>query len=192
MRPTATLLLLLAPAALWAQFGAVPVSATTAPAAKVKTSAIAGPPRQEILQLEKLLDTRLYAIGTVNDPVDMLGLTRGIYLSNYGAVFSSEISLIITPRLNPFRPTITKELHDQVHNSKLDRLPALRTTLLRHDKQAAARPCPGSRQQQIRGRRASGISGLGGSHRPARPDRHGRRRPQETPWPATSRYTEEQ
>jgi len=124
---------LLAAAALFA--AAAP--AQIVPAAKIDTKAALGPSRQAVANVETLFNTRLYALGTVNDPVDMLGLTRGLYLSDYGAVFSSEISLIITPTLNPFRRTITKELHDQVHDRKVNRLPALRAAMVEMMKQAA-------------------------------------------------------
>ncbi len=105
--------------------------------AKIDAKTVAATPRQSITAVETLCNTRLYALGSPNDPVDMLGLTRGLYLNNYGAVFSSEISLIVTPTVNPFRPTITKELHDQVHQKKVARLPALRATMVEMMKQAA-------------------------------------------------------
>jgi len=93
--------------------------------------------RQSIGTIETLGNTRLFALGTANDPVDMLGLMRGLYLDNYGVVFTSEISLIVTPTLTPFRPTITKEVHDQVHQKKTSRLPALRVQMTELVKQAA-------------------------------------------------------
>ena len=31
------------------------------------------------------------------DPIDMLGGTRGLYLAGYGTVFTTELSLIVTP-----------------------------------------------------------------------------------------------
>lgn len=129
---SAALSLLLVPAGLWGQFGA---AAPATPVAAVKTAGtakpVAGvtPMRQKIMDVEKLFDTRLVALSAPNDPVDMLGFTRGLYLANYGAVFSSEISLIVTPIVTPFRPAITPEMKAQVHQRKLDRLPALRKTM---------------------------------------------------------------
>jgi len=108
------------------------------PAANINTGgSVLSPGRQSIAAVELLCNTRLYALGTANDQIDMLGLTRGLYLKNFGAVFSTEISLIVTPTTNPFRPTITRELHDQVHQKKLNRLPALRSAMLEMIKQAA-------------------------------------------------------
>jgi hypothetical protein len=122
-------------------FIAAAAQAQIVPAAKIETKIDTKPPlrpvRQSIGTIETLGNTRLYALGSANDPVDMLGYMRGLYLDNYGVVFTSEISLIITPTLTPFRPTITKETHDQVHQKKIARLPALRVQMLELMKQAA-------------------------------------------------------
>jgi hypothetical protein len=125
MKPAAArfLLLLAAHAALWGQFGA-------APTAKVNTTAgMLAAPRQSMQTVEKLIDTRLYALGTANDPVDMLCCSRGVYLSNFGAIFLSEMSLIVTPGSGLIRPAITEDLKRQVHQKKIDRLPALRKAM---------------------------------------------------------------
>ena len=106
-------------------------------ATTIETKTGLRPIRQSIGTIETLGNTRLFALGSANDPVDMLGLMRGLYLDNYGVVFTSEISLIVTPTLTPFRPTITKELHDQVHQKKVSRVPALRAQMVELVKQAA-------------------------------------------------------
>jgi hypothetical protein len=106
------------------------------PVAKIADGAVR-PGRQSLASVEKLFDTRLYALGSANNPVEMGGLSRGLYLANFGVVFSSEISLIPLITTNPFRPTITKELHDQVHQRKVDRLPALRAAMIDMIKRAA-------------------------------------------------------
>jgi hypothetical protein len=80
-------------------------------------------------QMERDFDARLDKIGEPNTPIDLLGATRGVYLDGYGAVFTSEISLVRAPSLSPFHQTITKEEIAQVHQRKLDRLPALRDSL---------------------------------------------------------------
>jgi hypothetical protein len=113
-------------------------AAQIVPAAKINTeTATLRPGRQAFASVEKLFDTRLFAIGSANEPVEIAGLTRGLYLPNYGAVFSSEISLAPLVTTNPFRLTITKKLHDDVHQMKISRLPALRTTMVEMMKQAA-------------------------------------------------------
>ena len=83
-------------------------------------------PRQTLADVERRLDTKLGSLGGANDPVDLLGASRGIYLDGYGAVFTVEASLIITPGINPFHQTITEPEKEKVHQRKLDRLPALK------------------------------------------------------------------
>jgi len=61
--------------------------------------------------------------------VDLLGNTRGVYLDGYGAVFTTEASLVVTPTTNPFRQSISKELADGVRKRKIERLPLLKTAM---------------------------------------------------------------
>lgn len=88
-------------------------------------------------ELEKRFDGKLGSLGGVNNPTDLLGTTRGIYLDGYGAVFTSEMSLIVTPGINPFRPTITDALKAQVHQEKIARVPKLKEALREMAKTAA-------------------------------------------------------
>jgi len=74
--------------------------------------------------LENGFDGKLAGFN-VNDPIDLLGRTRGIYLDGYGVVFTTEISLIVTPSINPFHPAMTPAEVATVHQRKLARLPAL-------------------------------------------------------------------
>jgi hypothetical protein len=84
---------------------------------------------QTFTELEQRLDNLLVKTGSPNDPIDLLGATRGLYLDGYGAVFTTELSLIITPTINPFRQQITKEEADRVHQRKLARLPLLKQAM---------------------------------------------------------------
>jgi len=79
--------------------------------------------------LEKRFDGKLASIGTANDPLDLLGTTRGVYLDGFGAVFTSELSLIVSPTINPFHQTITDKEKTQTHQRKIDRLPMLRKAM---------------------------------------------------------------
>ncbi|MGP8247205.1 MAG: hypothetical protein ACLQVN_22165 [Bryobacteraceae bacterium] len=84
----------------------------------------------------------------INDPIDLLGRTRGLYLDGYGAVFTTEISLIVTPSINPFHPSMSPAEIAGVHKRKLDRLPVVRQ-LLKDMTQTAARTLtqiPGDQQ----------------------------------------------
>jgi hypothetical protein len=83
-------------------------------------------PRQALADVERHLDTKLASLGGANDPVDLLGATRGIYLDGYGAVFTAEASLIVTPGLSPFHQEITAPEKEKVRQRKLDRLPLLK------------------------------------------------------------------
>jgi hypothetical protein len=84
---------------------------------------------QTFIDLEKGFDNRLATTGGPNDPIDLLGATRGLYLDGYGAVFTTELSLIITPHANPFRQQISKEEAAGVHQRKLARLPLLKQAM---------------------------------------------------------------
>ena len=79
--------------------------------------------------LERRFDERLEKLFDANDPVDLLGRTRGVYLDNYGAVFTAEVSLVMTPAASPFRGKITKEYADSVRQKKIQRLPFLKAVM---------------------------------------------------------------
>jgi hypothetical protein len=84
---------------------------------------------QTFRELERRFDTQLASIGGPNDHIDLLGTTRGLYLDGYGAVFTTEVSLIITPQVNPFRQQISKEEAARVHQQKVARLPLLKQAM---------------------------------------------------------------
>jgi hypothetical protein len=122
----ATLLLLAAP--VWAQAPLKPLVAPSTERASV--------PRKVFTDLESDLDYKL-RIANDKDPFDLLGLTRGLYLPGYGVVLTTEISLIATPTINPFRLKITPEEAAKVHQRKIDHLPLLRKTMQGLWKEAA-------------------------------------------------------
>jgi hypothetical protein len=125
-------LLALSVAAAWAQIAPPPVrsvSNTAVPPAvsnPVKAMKIAP---QTFTGIEKGFDNQLATVGGPNDPFDLLGATRGLYLDGFGAVFTTELSLIVTPHANPFRQQITKEEAALVHQRKLARLPLLKQAM---------------------------------------------------------------
>jgi hypothetical protein len=80
--------------------------------------------RAALTAMEVSFDQRLERLS--DDPYLLVGLTRGIYLEGYGAVFTSEVSLANGLAPNPFRPPITKEDIVKIRAKKLERLPALR------------------------------------------------------------------
>ncbi len=84
--------------------------------------------RQMMADEEKRLDTKISQVGGA-DPVYILGLTRGLYLAGYGAVFTEELDLIQSPRPNPFHQQMTDKEIATIHQRKLANLTALRKSL---------------------------------------------------------------
>ena len=103
--------------------------------------------RQAISDAEKRLDTKLDQVGG-KDKVYILGLTRGLYLAGYGAVFTQEVDLIESPHPNPFHQQITPQEAAVVHKRKLDNLAVLRKALrdMWVDADAALAPVPDTEQ----------------------------------------------
>ena len=134
---SAAVLFALSLAPAWAQLPRPP--AATSAAAPATASAMAPAvvtpaeksrvPRQALGDLERRLNTKLTGLGGANDPVDLLGAARGIYLDGYGVVFTTEVSPIITPGINPFHTEMTEAEKAKVHQRKLDRLPMLRQAM---------------------------------------------------------------
>lgn len=96
--------------------------------AAVNPTPAAPPVRQSIASTEKLLDAKIAEVGG-KDHVYVLGLTRGLYLVGYGAVFTQEIDLIESPGINPFHQQISEQEAASVHQRKLANLAALRKAL---------------------------------------------------------------
>lgn len=75
-------------------------------------------PQGMLANLEKNFDIRL-AAANATDPLEILGGTRGLYVDGFGAVFSTELSLIVTPGLYGLLPTIPDDLKMKVRQRKL-------------------------------------------------------------------------
>ncbi len=84
--------------------------------------------RAALAAMEKSFDGRLQSAVT-QEPFDLLGNTRGIYLDGYGAVFTAELGLVYTPTINPFRLTIPKPEVAAVHQRKVRQLPILKQNM---------------------------------------------------------------
>ena len=65
----------------------------------------------------------------INDPFYLLGNTRGVYLEDYGAVFTAELNLVGGATLTPFRPEFTPEQKEQLRQKKQGRIAVLRTIM---------------------------------------------------------------
>ena len=81
--------------------------------------------RGSLVPLESGFDVRIAKAGQ-QDPFDLLGNTRAVYLEGYGVVFTTELNLIVSPGLSPFRPQITKDEIERTHQRKLAKLQVLK------------------------------------------------------------------
>ena len=84
--------------------------------------------RAAIAAMEKSIDQRFTAI-VPDNPYVLLGMTRGIYLDGYGAVFSSEVNLLPGVSMTPFTRTISPERAAASRETKIERLKELRVTM---------------------------------------------------------------
>jgi hypothetical protein len=84
--------------------------------------------RATFAAIEKRFDQRLLNT-PANDPSDLLGATRGVYVAGFGGVFTAEVSLVVTPTVNPFRQQITPEEKHKVWVRKVKALPVLREAM---------------------------------------------------------------
>lgn len=82
-------------------------------------------PRSAIAGMEKSFDQRIYRAVTL-ETLDLLGTTRGVYLDNYGVVFSAEVGLYPDPARTPMQPAWTPAFIQALHAKKLERLPILK------------------------------------------------------------------
>ena len=96
---------------------------TTPPDARIVIS------RQAFKTLEDQFNLKLTTFNP-SELVYMLGLTRGLYLHGFGAVFSTEIDLIQSPTINPFHRQILPEEVVSTHLRKLKQLPLLRKAMI--------------------------------------------------------------
>jgi hypothetical protein len=85
---------------------------------------------QTFRDLERRFDTRLATLSPdPNEPTDLLGTTRGIYVDGCGVFFTAEVSLVRTPELSPFLREIPKEVAERVHQRRVERLPRLEAAM---------------------------------------------------------------
>lgn len=83
--------------------------------------------RGALVITERACNKRLETL--FDDPFMLLGMTRGVYLENYGAVLTAEITLGTVPGISPFRQEIPAAEKAALRKKKLDRLPILRQAM---------------------------------------------------------------
>lgn len=86
------------------------------------------PKRGAIVDLEKNFDLAIEKVSP-SDPMTVLSSTQGVYLEGYGAVFTAQVDLIITPQLNPFRRVMPEQDKARIRGRKVERLPALKQSM---------------------------------------------------------------
>jgi hypothetical protein len=78
--------------------------------------------RTAMAAMEKSMDSKIERM-TPEDPYYLLGNTRGIYVEDYGAVFTLEINLVASAALSPFgRTSYTKEEIAKLKQKKQQRI----------------------------------------------------------------------
>ena len=63
------------------------------------------------------------------DPYNLLGTARGSYIPGYGTLFTVEMQLLYVTPPNPFRPVISPQELESIHERKLKKLPVLREAM---------------------------------------------------------------
>lgn len=107
-----------------------PLIAALVLAAALQAAGPEGPkvPRAKVVNAEKMITTQLASLYP-EEPYFLIGMTRGLYVEGFGAVFTAEINLATGPSLSPFKQTITKEEIARHRDKKEVRLPLLRTRM---------------------------------------------------------------
>jgi hypothetical protein len=124
MKPGCAILLLsVAPA--WCQI-AKPAALTGSNMSGPRAARI---PLDAIRELERGFNDRFSGLAGVNEPTELMGDTRGVQLEDYGVVFTTELSLVITPGLMPGRPKIPPEMAALVRVQRLERMPILKVAM---------------------------------------------------------------
>jgi hypothetical protein len=81
--------------------------------------------RAAVATLEKVFDSQFER----GAGMEVTGATRGIYLRGCGAVFATQVSLMVTPGLSMFRQSMTKEEIVRIHDRKVQQVPVLKQTM---------------------------------------------------------------
>jgi hypothetical protein len=144
MKSRFAVLLLLSLTPAWSQ-AAKPAPLTSADLPAARAARI---PAQDIGQLEQAFNSRLLSLAGPNEPTELMGDARGVQLEDYGVVFTSEVSLVVTPGIMPGRPKIPPEMAARVHKQRVERMPLLKAAMkeMMRGMATALAPIPASQQ----------------------------------------------
>ena len=104
------------------------VAVALAPAGAQIQIPSAPPSSVALTALEKDIDGRITTTGGA-DPCVVLGGTRGLYVTGFGAVFTSDVDLVNSPSIGLFQTTISPEQKALVHKRKLAHVTLLQSTM---------------------------------------------------------------
>lgn len=97
----------------------------------IPSSSLADKPRVSrtmIKAMEVSIDNQLRGIWP-DDPVEVIGVTQGTYITGQGLVFATELNVAPSAGITPFHPTRTKEETQHIHDKKFARMPKLRSAM---------------------------------------------------------------
>lgn len=103
--------------------------------------------RSVLSAMERSLDTRINRLWDDN-PLALIGSTRGVYLEGCGAVFSNEVNMV-TEGVSLMNLNMTKDQKDRYHAKKLARLPQLKQAMKQALVDSAASLDPVPMDEQI-------------------------------------------
>ena len=105
--------------------------------------------RSVMVSMERRLDERITRLWEDN-PLSVLGLTRGIYLEGFGAVFTAEVNPAVQP-LTLMNPVLTPQDKIKFRQKKLERIPQLKKALVQAlaDTASSLDPVPANEQVVI-------------------------------------------
>jgi len=93
--------------------------------------------RISVQAMEDSIDKKVASL-QIDDPFQMAGGTRGLYISGYGVVFASEMDLVANTLVSPFRPEVTKADLTKLRHKKEQRIVILRQVMRKMLMSAAA------------------------------------------------------
>jgi hypothetical protein len=99
--------------------------------------------RAILVPMERSLDERIQRLWADN-PLALIGATRGVYLDGYGAVFTSEVNMV-PEGISLMHLRLTPQDKQLVQQKQVERLPQLKKTLMQAlvDSSASLDPVPG-------------------------------------------------
>jgi hypothetical protein len=77
--------------------------------------------RSSISSIENTFDARIQRF-SVDEPLYLLGATRGVYLEGFGILFSADVDLMPSAAITPFHQSFTKEEKAKIRLKKLERV----------------------------------------------------------------------